>query len=210
MDIIPVINKVDLAPDLSTIEELESEIKKLLIEDSDILKVSARSGKGVPELLKRFATLKHPPSNRDKPFKAVLFDSWYESYRGVITLVSIIDGKLSPGDFIQSAATGNSYEVIKVGILTPVMTYTTSLYAGQVGFIISSMRNRKDAKIGDTFFVKDKPVEAVPGYKETKPMVFSGIYPSEPEQYESLKQAMEKLTLNDAGVTHQEENKYVH
>ena len=171
LDIIPVINKVDLAPDQTTIQELEQEIRNLLLDDKEILRVSARSGMGVKELLAMTPSLQAPPSNVEAAFKAVLFDSWYETYRGVVCLVSIIDGSVKPGDIIKSAATGIVYEVIKVGFLNPAMTFTQALSAGQVGFIISNMRNRQEAKTGDTFFHEDKPVEAVPGFKETKPMV---------------------------------------
>lgn len=171
LDIIPVINKIDLAPDSGTIKDLEVEIRNLLLDDAPILHVSARSGLGVKELLAMTPSLRPPPSSVERPLKAVLFDSWYESYRGVICLVSIIDGVIKPGNTIKSAATGISYEVIKVGFLNPAMTFTQSLAAGQVGFIITTMRNRTEAKTGDTFFEQNNPVAPVPGFKETQPMV---------------------------------------
>ena len=171
LDIIPVINKIDLAPDSGTLKDLEAEIKNLLLEDAPILHVSARSGLGVKELLDITPKLQAPPSSLERPLKAILFDSWYESHRGVICLISVVDGKLKPGDQIKSAATGISYEVLKVGFLNPAMTFTQALSAGQVGFIISTMRNRTEAKTGDTFYEENNPVTPAPGFKETQPMV---------------------------------------
>lgn len=172
LEILPVINKVDLAPDEGTIVELEKKIKNVLLDDScEIVRVSAKTGVGVPNLLRQIKFYPPPTSDRSKPLKAVVFDSWFEPYRGVICLVSVIDGVLKAGDPIVSSHTNVNYIVSSIGILNPFPTPMESLAAGQVGFLITGMKTRSEAKIGDTFYNPSYPVDPMPGFKDMKPMV---------------------------------------
>jgi GTP-binding protein LepA len=168
---------------------------------------SAKEGIGTREILEEIVK-KIPPPQGDpaKPLKALLFDSWYDQYQGVIILVRIIDGVLKKGDKILLMINGSSYETLKIGVFAPVMTEVTSLSAGEVGFIIAGIKEVKDAKVGDTVTLLHNPCAApLAGFKEVKPMVFSGLYPIDTVQYEQLRDALAKLKLNDASFSFEPE-----
>ncbi len=200
LTIIPVINKIDL-PNAQP-EKVAHELNKLfdfMLEE--ILFVSAKSGIGVADILKAVVErIPAPKANLEKPLKALLFDSWFDSYRGVVCLVYVQDGILKPRDHIELAQAGKKYEILELGIMYPDATPQEGLYAGQVGYIITGMKTVRDARVGDTIFQSKNPVAPFPGFKPAKPMVFAGIYPVETSEFENLKDAIEKLTLNDASV----------
>ena len=141
-----------------------------------------------------------PKGSADAPFKALLFDNWFEPYLGVICLVRVIDGVISTGRSVTSASTKQTYSVMDVGVLFPYRVSTGALYPGQVGYLVLGMRSAKEARVGDTFYEAERPVDPLPGFKAAKPMVYAGIYPAEGQPFEVFRDAMEKLTLNDASV----------
>lgn len=200
LSIIPVVNKIDMAnadPD-RVIAQME---KAFDIDPSQVILTSAKTGVGINELLP--AVIEHvlPPSgDSDKPFRALLFDSWFDEYRGVICLVEVIDGQIQKGETIESAHTNQTYEVLDIGLMYPEPTSTKALYTGQVGYLIAGMKTVKEARVGDTLHHAKKKVVALPGFRPAKPMVFAGIYPVESSEFESIRDAIEKLTLNDASV----------
>ncbi|EDO40767.1 predicted protein [Nematostella vectensis] len=201
LTIIPALNKIDLKTAKS--DEVIHQMERLFdINQQDILKISAKEGIGVTELLDAVVEkLPSPKGDIKKPLSALLFDSWYDQYRGVICLVAVVDGSIKKGDQITSIHSEQSYEVSDVGILHPNEFSTGALYAGQVGFVVTGMRNRKDAQIGDTFCHTHSLVDPLPGFKPTVPMVYAGVYPVDQSEYVFLRNALEKLTLNDASVT---------
>ena len=144
-----------------------------------------------------------PPGDPNKPLKAFVFDSWFDEYKGVICLIEIIDGSLKVGDTIVAAHSKQKYTVSDIGIMYPSQVSTKALYTGQVGYIVSGMKRAGEARVGDTFFHlgQENNVEPFPGFKPAKPMVFSGVYPVDAEDFEHLKDAVEKLLLTDASVT---------
>ena len=201
LKIIPVINKIDL-PNARP-EHVAEELKKLFdFSDNEILFVSAKSGEGVKELLDAIIReIPAPPAHPDKPLKALLFDSWFDEYRGIVCLVYIEDGTLKKGDLIRLMQTEKNYEILELGLMYPNETPQDALYAGQVGYIISGMKTVRDARVGETVCHPKKTVKPFPGFKPVKPMVFAGIYPVENSEFNSLQEAIEKLTLNDASVS---------
>jgi len=200
LKIIPVINKIDLAN--ADVKRVGREMNKAFdIEEKDLLLISAKTNKNVESILPAIIErVDAPKGDPEKPCKALLFDSWFDEYRGVICLVEIIDGVLKKGDDITAASTGRNYEILDIGIMYPDPTSTEILYPGQVGYIIAGMKTVKEARIGDTIYHTKKPIKPLPGFKPAKPMVFAGIYPVESVKYEDLKDAVEKLTLNDPSV----------
>jgi len=200
LEIIPVINKVDLSN--ADPERVIHEMKQAFDTDKkDVLLVSAKTGLNVEQILPAIIDRINPPKgNPEKPFKALLFDSWFDEYRGVICLIEVIDGMAKKGDKITAASTGQSYEILDIGLMYPEPTSTDVLYTGQVGYVIAGMKTVKQARVGETFFHTKNPVEPLPGFKPAKSMVFAGIYPVESSAYEDLKDAIEKLTLNDPSV----------
>lgn len=201
LHIIPVLNKIDLKS--ADPDGVSKQMEKLFdIKPEEILKVSAKTGYGVDSILETaIQQLPCPQGDPNAPLRALLFDSWYDHYRGVICLVAVLDGSLTKGDEIMSAYSKQRYEVQDVGIMYPGEVSTGALYAGQVGFVSCGIRNSKDAQIGDTFFHPHSPVEALSGFKPMKPTVFAGIYPVDQTEHIYLRSAIEKLTLNDASVT---------
>jgi len=201
LHIIPVLNKIDLKS--ADPDGVSKQMEKLFdIKPEEILKVSAKTGYGVDSILETaIQQLPCPQGDPNAPLRALLFDSWYDHYRGVICLVAVLDGSLTKGDEIMSAYSKQRYEVLDVGIMYPGEVSTGALYAGQVGFVSCGIRNSKDAQIGDTFFHPHSPVEALSGFKPMKPTVFAGIYPVDQTEHIYLRSAIEKLTLNDASVT---------
>ncbi len=201
LTIVPIINKIDLPT--ADIPRVEREMDSLFdFSKNEILLASAKTGIGIPEILD--ATIDRIPSPKgspDKPLKALLFDSWFDEYRGIICLITVHDGIIKKGDMISLAQAGTSYVVLEIGLMYPEPTPMNALYAGQVGYLITGMKGVKEARVGDTIYHAKKPVEPFPGFRPAKPMVFAGLYPVDSEDFESLQEAIEKLTLNDASVT---------
>lgn len=199
--IVPVINKVDLKT--ADIPRVSGEIKKLFdFHLEEIILASAKSGIGIQEILSAFVTrIPAPESSRELPLKALLFDSWFDEYKGVICLIALKDGIIATGDSITLAQSGNAYEVLEVGLMYPGQTPLPALYAGQVGYLVAGMKTVKEARIGDTLYHTKKIVNPFPGFKPAKPMVFAGVYPTDNSEFEQLRTAIEKLTLNDASVS---------
>ncbi|KKP24687.1 MAG: Membrane GTPase LepA [candidate division TM6 bacterium GW2011_GWF2_28_16] len=200
LTIIPVMNKIDMAN--AQPEVVENELHVAFdIDKSEVLRISAKTGLGVKELFGQvIKRIPEPKGDENKPLKCLLFDSWYDEYRGVICLIEVIDGKISKGDKIMSAHSGLEYEVLDIGLMYPEPVATGALFTGQVGFLISGMKTVKEARIGDTFYHTKYPVVALPGFKPAKSMVFAGVYPVDNSDYEELRDAIEKLTLNDPSV----------
>jgi GTP-binding protein LepA len=200
LTIIPVINKIDMAN--ADPERVTREMERALdIDRDDILKISAKTGIGLDVLLPAIVErIKPPVGAPEGKLKALLFDSWFDEYRGVICLIEIIDGTLKKGDYITSAHTGQSYEVHDLGLMYPEPQSMGALHTGQVGFLVSGMKTVKEARVGDTLYHENKPVPALPGFKPAKSMVFAGVYPVETTDFDLLRDAIEKLTLNDPSV----------
>ena len=200
LTIIPIINKIDMAH--AQPERVEAEIKTLFdYNPSEVLRISAKAGIGITETLDAIVErIPAPKSNGAAPLKALLFDSWYDEYKGVVCLVAIKDGALKKGDIIALAQADKQYEVLEIGLMYPDQMPTDALYAGQVGYVISGMKTVREARVGDTISHAKKPVEPFPGFKPAKPVVFAGIYPVDASDFELLQDAIEKLTLNDASV----------
>jgi GTP-binding protein LepA len=206
LEIIPVINKIDLPG--AQPEEVRRQITEIVGLDGDgALLASAKAGTGVSEILEAIVERLPPPAGSvDAPLKALIFDSWYDSYRGVVIVVRVIDGVLRPGMKIRLMAEGQDYESLQVGIFTPKATEVSELAVGEVGFLVANIKKISDAKIGDTITEIGRPaVEAFPGFKPLKPMVFAGFYPVEGHQYPELRDALEKLRLNDASFFYEPE-----
>uniref|UniRef100_A0A452GL10 Tr-type G domain-containing protein n=1 Tax=Gopherus agassizii TaxID=38772 RepID=A0A452GL10_9SAUR len=204
--IIPVINKIDLKN--ADPERVEKQIEKLFdISKDECIRISAKLGTNVEKVLQEVIEKVPPPSvNISDPLKALVFDSTFDHYRGVIANIALFGGEVQKGHKIVSAYTRKTYEVNEVGILTPNEQPTHKLYAGQVGYLIAGMKEVTEAQIGDTLYLHKQPVEPLPGFKSAKPMVFAGMYPVDQSEYNNLKSAIEKLTLNDSSVTIHRDN----
>ena len=199
LEIIPVINKVDLPG--AQADETALQIEDLVgLDPSDVLLASAKEGWGTKAILEAIvARLPPPEGDPDAPLKALIFDSWYDAYRGVIVLIRVIDGVIRPKMKVRLMAAGQNYEVEQVGVFSPKPEAVDQLGVGDVGFLIASVKNVADAKIGDTVTEASRPTaDPLPGFKEMKPMVFAGLYPVESHQYPELREALEKLRLNDS------------
>ena len=206
LEIIPVLNKIDLPG--ADPEGVGQQIVDLIGCDPDeILHVSGKTGEGVKELLEAIVDrVPGPEQNIDKPLKALIFDSIFNTYRGSIAYVRVIEGVLKKGDDILFMATKKEYSAEEIGYLQMKMHPTQELRAGEVGYVIGSVKSLQDAKVGDTItHAKKKADKAIEGYKDVKPMVFSGIFPTQSEDFEDLRSALEKLQLNDASLTYQPE-----
>ncbi|XP_074760826.1 translation factor GUF1, mitochondrial isoform X2 [Athene noctua] len=199
--IIPVINKIDLKN--ADPERVEKQIEKLFdIPIDECVRISAKQGTNVEKVLQKVIEKIPPPQcNTADPLKALVFDSTFDHYRGVIANIALFGGEIQEGHKVVSAHTKKRYEVHEVGILTPNEQPTHKLYAGQVGYLIAGMKEVTEAQIGDTLFLYKQPVEPLPGFKSAKPMVFAGMYPVDQTEYNNLKSALERLTLNDSSVT---------
>jgi len=206
LEIIPVINKIDLPG--AQPEEARRQITDIIGLDGDhALLASAKMGTGVHEVLEAIVHRLPPPAGKaDEPLKALIFDSWYDPYRGVVIVVRVIDGVLRPGMKIRLMAEGQDYESLQVGIFTPKAVEAEELGVGEVGFLVANIKKISDAKIGDTITESGRPaLEPFPGFKPLKPMVFAGFYPVEGHQYPELRDALEKLRLNDASFFYEPE-----
>jgi len=206
LEIIPVINKIDLPG--ADPEKVKAQIEESIgIDSADAILTSAKEGIGIREVLEAIVKKVPPPRGNEKnPLKALIFDSWFDNYQGVIVLVRLFDGEVKRGTKIMLVAAKKVLEVIEVGIFTPMKKPVDSLKAGEVGYIIAGIRDVTNTKIGDTITDAENPVsEPCAGYKDVKPMVFCGLYPTETSQYETLKNALEKLRLNDSSFNFEPE-----
>jgi GTP-binding protein LepA len=206
LEIIPIINKIDLPG--AQPEEARRQIEDIIgLDGSGALLASAKQGTGVPEILEAIVHRLPPPAGDPAaPLKALIFDSWYDAYRGVVIVVRVIDGTLRPGMKIRLMAEGQDYESLQVGIFTPKAIEIDQLGVGEVGFVVANIKKISDAKIGDTITEISRPTaEPFPGFKELKPMVFAGLYPVEGHEYPELRDALEKLRLNDASFFYEPE-----
>jgi GTP-binding protein LepA len=205
--LVPVINKIDL-PQIQIEDSLEQMEHIIGLPRSEALLVSAKTGQGLPELFEAVVKRIPPPKgNPDAPLKALLFDSWFDTYRGVIVLVRVIDGELKTGDRIVLMASGAEYEAEEVGYLAPKPVKSGVLKTGEVGYLIAGIKKLSDARIGDTVTHRNRPTEKpLPGFKDAKSMVFCGIFPAGESNIEELRDAMEKLRLNDASFQYEPEN----
>ena len=204
--ILPVINKIDLPaarPDFAK-EQIES---VLAIPADDALLISAKSGLGVEEVLEAVVKRVPPPKgSSDAPLRALIFDSWFDIYRGAVVLVRVVEGRLTPGTKIRLCAGNEVYEVEALGALTPKPVVLQELAAGDVGFVIANIKRVADARMGDTIIEADRPAPPLPGFEAIKPMVFAGLFPVNATDYELLRDALGKLQLNDAAFFYEPEN----
>jgi GTP-binding protein LepA len=207
LEIIPILNKIDLPA--AQPDKYAEEISALIGCDvSEIMRISAKTGEGVPELLERIVAQIPPPNGSpDAPLRALVFDSIYDSYRGVIAYLRVIDGSITARQGISFMIAGVDAEADEIGIMSPNATPVKSLETGEVGYLIAGIKEVSLAKVGDTITSKDKPAdEPLPGYREPKPMVFAGIYPVEGDDFPLLRDALEKLKLNDAALVYEPES----
>ncbi|MDO4887167.1 MAG: translation elongation factor 4 [Actinomycetaceae bacterium] len=205
--IIPVLNKIDLPS--AQPEKYAAELASLLgVEPEECLAVSGKTGQGVPELLDRIVTEVLPPEGEtDGPARAMIFDSVYDTYRGVVTYVRVKDGRLSPRERIQMMSTGAVHELLEIGVISPEPTPTDGLAAGEVGYLITGVKDVRQSRVGDTVTgAKSPATQPLAGYQDPKPMVFSGIYPIDGSDYPDLRDALDKLKLNDAALSYEPEN----
>ncbi len=205
--IIPVINKIDLPA--AEPDRVIKQIEDLLgLPAEEVILASAKEGIGVEEILKAIVERIPPPKgDPEKPLKALIFDSYYDPYRGAVAFVRIFDGEVKPGDRIRLFSTGKEYEITEVGAQTPRMTRFEKLSAGDVGYISASIKDVRDIRIGDTITSAVRPVpEPVPGFRPAKPMVFAGIYPTEETTFEELRDALEKYAINDSAIVYEPES----
>lgn len=207
LEIIPVVNKVDL--DSAKPEETEDQIVELLgCKREDIIRASGKTGIGIPDILQAIIErIPAPSGNPDAPLQALIFDSIFNSFRGIIAYFKIINGRLKKGDFVKFVNTGKQYYAEEIGVLKLNMSPVDDLSAGNVGYIISGIKTSKEVRVGDTITHVDNPCSAaIEGFQEVKPMVFAGVYPIETEDFENLRSSLEKLQLNDASLTFQPES----
>ncbi len=207
LTIIPVINKIDLPN--ARIQEVEEQIENILhIEKSKIIKASAKEGIGIKEILDRIIQDVSPPrGNPAAPLKAMIFDSYYDVYRGVVIYIRVFDGKVEAGNKIKILSTGREYEVEEVGVLTPYPCKVDFLEVGDVGFVIAGIKNPKEVIAGDTITLADNPVcKPLPGFRKLKPLVYAGFYPVNSSDFPSLRTALEKLSLTDSALIFEPEN----
>ena len=206
LEIIPVINKIDLPS--ADVPKVERELYDTFgFKKEEIIKVSAKTGVGVPELLDRVIEKVPSPKNEEDKLKCLIFDSYFDAYRGVVILVKVVSGSLTKKTKIKMMETGDIYDVVSLGYHTPFEKEVDALNVGEVGFITASIKSLESVKVGDTITdSEDEATERLPGYKPMKPMVYCGIYPIEPAKYPNLKEAIEKLKLNDASLTYELES----
>lgn len=206
LEIIPVINKIDLPS--AEPERVRTEIEDVIgLDGEDAILASAKTGVGIEEILEQIVNIVPPPTgDPNAPLRALIFDSFYDSYRGVIIYMRVVEGTLKKGMKIQLMSTGKVFEVTEVGTLSPQMVSHDQLSVGEVGFVVANIKNVKDTRVGDTITDADHPAsEPLPGYRKINPMVFSGIYPTDSGQYDDLREALEKLELNDASLSFEPE-----
>ncbi|EEH63944.1 GTP-binding protein LepA [Gleimia coleocanis DSM 15436] len=207
LEIIPVLNKIDLPS--AQPEKYAAEIANLIgCNEEDILKVSGKTGEGVEELLDEIVRrIPSPKGDKDKPARALIFDSVYDIYRGVVTYVRVVDGTLNPRERIKMISTAASHEVLEIGVISPEPASTKGLSVGEVGYLITGVKDVRQSKVGDTVTTAIRGAEIpLAGYEEPKPMVYSGLYPIDGSDFPNLREALEKLQLNDAALTFEPES----
>ena len=207
LEVVPVINKIDLPS--ANPDEVCREIEEVIgIPAMDAPRVSAKTGINIEEVLERIVTdIPAPKGDENAPLQALIFDSYYDAYKGVIVYIRVKEGTVKPGDTIRMMATGAEFNVVEVGYLEATSIHPAAqLSAGEVGYIAASIKNIGDTKVGDTVTLADRPAdEPLPGYRQVNPMVFCGIYPADGAKYGDLRDALEKLRLNDASLTFEPE-----
>lgn len=206
LEIVPVINKIDLKS--AMIDTCKSEISNRLGLDGDnAVLVSAKTGENIKEVLERVVTdIPAPKGDNDAPLKALIFDSYYDSYRGVVVLIRIKEGKIKVGDKIRLMRANKEYEVTELGIRTPSEIKSDALYCGEVGYLCAQIKDIKEVRVGETITLVDNPAtNPLPGYRAINPMVYCGIYPTDSRKYQDLKDALEKLSLNDSSLKYEPE-----
>jgi len=206
LEILPVINKIDLPS--ADPDRVKREIEDVIgLDASEAVLASAKAGIGIKEILEQIVTKVPPPNgDPDAPLKALIFDSHYDSYKGVVVYVRVVDGSIRAGKRIRFMATGAEFEVIEVGTFKPRMTPVDELSVGDVGFVVAGIKNVKDTRVGDTITDAKNPApEPLPGYRRINPMVFCGLYPIDTQDYDDLREALEKLELNDASLRYEPE-----
>ena len=206
LTIIPVINKIDLPN--ANIPKVKEELKKILgFKDEDILLASGKTGEGVKEIIEAVIDRIEPPKiDNDASTRALIFDSYFDPYKGVVALVKVVDGKIAVKDTIKLMQSNKEFEVVELGFHTPKVVTKNELISGEVGYICASIKDISSVAVGDTITIKNKAADTpLDGYKPMKPMVYSGIFPVEPNKYETLKEALEKLKLNDAALSFEPE-----
>lgn len=207
LTIIPVLNKIDLPA--ADVPRVSAEIINLLgCDESDILKISAKTGEGVPEVLDAIVERIAPPQGADEAAtRALIFDSYYDDYRGVILYTRVVDGAIKKGDTIEMLATGANGLALEVGALSPTMKSESDIATGEIGYIVTNLKTTRDARVGDTVTVRRHHAsEPLPGYQNVKPFVYAGFFPVSNEDYNELKEAVEKLSLSDSALQFEPEN----
>ncbi|MEO8603149.1 MAG: translation elongation factor 4, partial [bacterium] len=207
LEIVPVINKIDLPS--AEPERVKQEIEDVIgLDASEAVLASAKQGIGIQDVLEGIVRIVPPPRGTlDAPLKALIFDSWFDPYHGVVAVVRVFDGSIRAGSRVLLMANGAKFQITQVGVFAPRPAKAETLGPGEVGFFMAAMKDIHDANIGDTVTDTDHPAAApLPGFKKVKPMVFSGLYPTESTQYEPLRDAMEKLRLNDSAFSYEPEN----
>ena len=206
LEVLPVLNKVDLPT--AEPDRVAQEIEDIIgLDASNAVRASAKQGLGIGEILEQVvAQVPAPKGDPEAPLRALIFDSWFDAYLGVVVMVRIVDGRVRTGEVIRFMATQQDYEVVQLGVFTPFREVRETLGPGEVGFLCASIKTIGHSKIGDTVTLAERPAATpLPGYTEAKPMVFSGIYPVDGDDYEELREALNKLALNDASLTFEPE-----
>ncbi len=205
LEIIPVVNKIDLPA--AEPDRAAAELASVLgIDPEDVIRVSAKTGGGIEELLERIVRDVPPPPRRlDQPLRALVFDSYYDAYRGVVCYVRLVDGSLHEGDTVLFTATSEKHQATEVGVLTPRAVRVPSLEAGEVGYLITGVKEIDRIRVGDTVMHSGRSAEPLPGYQDPKSMVYSGLFPADGEDFERLREALEKLRLNDSALVYEPE-----
>jgi GTP-binding protein LepA len=206
LEIIPVLNKIDLPG--AEPDRVKAEIEELIgLDCSGAIEASAKEGIGIEEILESIVHLVPPPRDTvTEPLRALIFDSYYDAYRGAIAYFRVMDGTVKKGDRVRLMASGKEHELDEVGILSPTQTQVDELHAGEVGYLAAAIKAVEDARVGDTITLAKVPAtEALPGYTEAKPMVFCGLFPTDADRFEDLREALEKLKLNDAALNYEPE-----
>ncbi|HGY5538293.1 MAG TPA: translation elongation factor 4, partial [Prochlorococcus sp.] len=206
LEIIPVLNKIDL-PGADS-EKIKEEIEAIIgLDTSKAIACSAKTGLGVPEILQAVVDRIPPPTDAlDEPTRALIFDSYYDSYRGVIVYFRVISGRISTKDKVLLMASNKSYELDEIGVMSPDQREVSELHAGEVGYLAASIKAVADARVGDTITLLNSPADKpLPGYNEAKPMVFCGLFPTDADQYPDLREALDKLQLSDAALKYEPE-----
>lgn len=201
LEILPVLNKIDLPG--AEPERVKREIEEVVgLDCSHAIMASAKQGLGIEEILEEVVRrVPPPPDNRDRPLRALIFDSYYDAYKGVVVQFRVTDGELRKGDLVKFMNTGCEYDILELGVLCPKPVEVDALFAGEVGYLAASIKQVADARVGDTITLKKQPAaEALPGYTEIMPVVFCGLFPTEADQYPDLREALLKLQLNDAAL----------